>query len=155
MAQKMSDSRYRPKKLRKIDLESPIMPDQRMLPDDMLENIHRRKMDRVERHRKWDDRQKRRTKHYIVGAILSLLIINYLFTWTGHVSLLVQIPVYALYGVYLAFMRPGPAHAALITIACGLLTTWIGGLHIGPLALALSAMLWGGIGCAVGAAEMD
>ncbi len=146
---------FRPKKLKKRDLESPIMPDQRMLPADMLEDMHRRKLEREARHAVWGERQKRRTKHYIAGAIIGLLVVNYLFTWTGHASLLVQIPVYAVYGIYVALMRPSPAHAALVTIACGLIASWLGGVHLGPFALAMSAMFWGLIGCAVGAAEME
>ena len=107
---------FAPARLDPADLQRPVTRGQRALPNAELERLRQQHRAREVDWRRLNPRMIRRLKLYSLGAVLTLPFVFRFILMPVSFSFW-HLPIYALFGVYLAYMRPTPRHAVPATFA--------------------------------------
>ncbi len=126
------DPAFQPQKLSRRDLCVTVTPQMRVLPTHVIAEETERRRAQLERFRVHSPRFRLRLKHYLLGSLVFFPLMTWLFTPVGLMRLWLQLPLAALLGLALAYMRPRGTQAMLLMLLFGLVNWFIvGGLPIG------------------------
>lgn len=118
---------YEPRKLEAKDLRVAITPGQRLLPERYRAQQVARKRAMLERTDAWGPHMRWRVKHYVLRAVVCVPLVTWFFTPLGFQALWIQIPLAALFGVAVAFLRPSEGLAGWLLVGTGALTLGLTG----------------------------
>lgn len=144
--------RYEPKRFRRHALRTPMRAAESKLPAEIRDDLHGRRLQIADRLDPLGNRARRRARFYVAGAVIGLPLVTMLFTPLGLGSLWIQIPIAAVYGLYVAYMRPLGMVSGLAMVAAGMLTVTLAGYRLGP-EMIFPCFAWLVIGRMVGAQE--
>lgn len=118
---------FEPKKLDAQDLRVAITPGQRLLPDKYRQEQVARKRALLDRTDAWGAHMQWRVKHYVLRSVWCVPLVTWLFTPIGFQALWIQVPLAALFGVAIAFLRPNESLAGWLLMGTGALTLGLTG----------------------------
>jgi hypothetical protein len=118
---------YEPRRLDAQDLRVAITPGQRLLPERYREEQVARKRALLDRTDAFGSHMQWRVKHYVLRAVTCVPLVTWLFTPLGFQALWIQLPVAALFGVAIAYLRPSEGLAGWLLLGTGALTLGLTG----------------------------
>lgn len=120
MEDRLEPTVYEPSKLIQLDLDNPVTRNQRALPGEVLDRLREDRLDREDAWSRFNARTNRRLQLYPIGAVLCLPILFFFLLPTVSFSIFHPF-IYALFGLYVGFMRPMRLHSGLALLACAVL----------------------------------
>jgi len=114
---------YEPKRLDKRALEVEVTAGMRTMPTPMREEVLERKTELVRRFDLLAPRRVARMRHYVVGAVIGLPLLNWLVLSHGLNRWWLQVLIAAVYGVVAGLSRLSRWSAHVLFLVAALLTS--------------------------------
>jgi hypothetical protein len=147
------DSAFRPRRLPPHDLRTPMRAAEARLPGPVRDERHGTRLAQAERFDPLGNRAVRRTRAYVLGAVIFLPLLNAFFSPLGFGALGVQVTVAAAYGVAVAALRPRWVAGGLLLVLAGSLTMLLAGIRPIGVDVIWAYLAWMSAGTAVGVQE--
>ena len=145
--------KFKPKRHNKVGLARPMTPAMRNMPAEDLEAIHARN-EAMEARFSWHSPEKRRRALVTaVACILTMLLVNVLFTPLGTRALLWQVLVYGMYGVLLFSLQIRPLPAGLLMLFASAILVGLTDARFSFFTWIFATMFWFCAGFAAGIDE--
>lgn len=141
---------YRPVALDRVGIARPVTPAQRTLPQAVLLERHARNVAEEARWARFAPRVKRRMGMHVLGTVPCMLFVNWLLTPLGLQALYVQVPVYALLGAALGFLRPNRDACSGLFVAAGGACLLLAGIRPCGVPLLMTLIVWALMGTLAG-----
>jgi hypothetical protein len=152
----VSDKGFKPKKLDRESLETPLEPQWRVMGPDAEHRLHEKSKAQYRRFRSFGARSRRRVRVYTLGTAIGFAAIAWLLIDASLRTIWVFGGVGAALGIVVAILRPTDYLCGLLYGMAGLAGYWWlrpGGGRVGVLMAMLTLLCFGTIGIACGRVE--